>query len=63
MTFDHVFGYSFLFEEEKENKLVKIEIKGHALLLDPFDKSNIAAPNQGISSVLLFSFFLLFFCL
>ena len=42
MTFDHEFGYSIpLFssllkkrEEEKENELSKIAIKGHAFLLD-----------------------------
>ena len=42
MTFDHDFAYSFpLFssllkkrEEEKENELAKIVIKGHAFLLD-----------------------------
>ena len=45
MTFDHDFVFYppplFLFpikkkrEEEKENKLAKIVIKGHAFLLDP----------------------------
>ena len=42
MAFDHDFGYSFpLFssllekrEEEQENELAKIVIKGHAFLLD-----------------------------
>jgi len=43
MTFDHDVGYSFpLFssflkkrEEEEENDLANIVIKGHAFLLDP----------------------------
>ena len=42
MTFDHDFGYSFLFPpkkkggEEEENELAKIVIKGHAFLLNNF---------------------------
>ena len=40
MTFDHAFGYSFLFTpkkrgKEKENEVAKIVIKSHAILLDP----------------------------
>ena len=47
MTFDHDFGYYFPHfssllkkkEEEKENELAKIVIKGHAFLLDLFSNS------------------------
>ena len=50
MTFDHEFGYSFPHfysllkkrDEEKENELARIVIKGHAFLLDRYMKVKVS---------------------